>query len=314
MSDTRSKKPRRSPRSPTRTNKDGGGVQDMALNIERKTPESPIRPDTPATSNLGAVTPMNDLKANLTKVILSDPAILTPIIEAVAEALVTKLLSPDRIDSFVDRLAKSEPLVTSLVKSLESEVKQEVYQSLHMDAEDMGDAITTLEDKYSTFYETHKALQIKLDDLEQYSRRNCLIIHGLDDSNDYREPPESVVVSRLNTAMPNLHICMKDIDRVHRLGKPQQSPHKSRKQRPRPMIVKFVSYQHRAKAFQEKRLLKGTGMGITESLTPARLALLKTAQQNPKVTSAWSLDGRIICLLQNNHKVTVSSMAQLENI
>ena len=102
----------------------------------------------------------------------------------------------------------------------------------------------------------------KLDDLEQYSRRNCL--------HDYREPPESVVVSRLNTDMPNLHICMKDIDRVHRLGKPQQSPHKSRKQRPRPMIVKFVSYQHRAKAFQEKRLLKGTGMCITESLTPVR--------------------------------------------
>ncbi len=276
MSDNKSKKSRRSPRS-TRSNKDGGGsTHDVAPHSDRMS-ESLVRPNPPPSATEHPTdNTMNDLKVNLTKVILSDPAILTPIVEAVADTLVTKLLSPERINAIVDKLVKSKPLVTSLVKSLESDVKQEVYQSCKMDSEDMDNAITTLEEKCYSLRNTANDLQSRLDDFEQYSRRNCLLIHGLDDSEDYREAPESIVISRLNPVIPRLNIATKNIDRAHRIGKPKQSHHE--RGRPRPMLVKFLSYQDRAKVFQQKRLLKGTGMAVTESLTPTRLGLLKAAQ------------------------------------
>ena len=216
---------------------------------------------------------MDELKDNLTRVILSDPAILTPIVEAVAEALVSKLLSPDRIDSIVDGLSKSETLVSSMVNSLEPSVKQELYESLQMDSEDMGYAITCLEGKYSKLQESHQALLSKADDLEQYSRRNCLVIHGLVEADDNRESKESRVVATLNGVIPKLSIA---IDRAHRLGKPNKSPSNLENRRPRPLIVKFVRYAHLANIFRQKCLL-GTDMATTESLTPTRLALLKAA-------------------------------------
>ena len=51
-----------------------------------------------------------------------------------------------------------------------------------------------------------------------------------------------------------------DLERSHRIGRKTQ-----RSTKPRPILVKFVSYKVLAEVFRSKRDLKKTGLGITES-------------------------------------------------
>ena len=75
------------------------------------------------------------------------------------------------------------------------------------------------------------------------------------------------------------------IQRCHRLG--------AKKQTSRPIIMRFVSYADRKRVFNQKKLLKGTGVVITENLSPGRLQLYKKAQANKALTSTWTVDGNV---------------------
>ena len=98
-----------------------------------------------------------------------------------------------------------------------------------------------------------------LDRQEQYSRRNRLLIHGIDEEN--QENIDEVVINVLKKEMDE-----EDIDRSHCLG--NRKPDKSK---PRPIIIKFSRYNVRAKIFKNKRKLKGKQISVTESLTKTRM-------------------------------------------
>ena len=64
----------------------------------------------------------------------------------------------------------------------------------------------------------------------------------------------------------NIEISQISIDGSHRLGK-QKGPG----QKPQAIIVKFTRYKDRHPVFSNKKLLKGTGISVTESLTLKRM-------------------------------------------
>ena len=83
-----------------------------------------------------------------------------------------------------------------------------------------------------------KALSDEVDALEQCSRRNCLLLHGVPESSkDTTEAAIAVFNSRLDLNINNEYI-----DRSHRLGQPRSDTDSDR---PRPIIVKFASYETR---------------------------------------------------------------------
>ena len=96
-----------------------------------------------------------------------------------------------------------------------------------------------------------------LDRQEQYSRRNCLLIHGIDEEN--QENTDEVVINVLKKEMDE-EITHLDIDRSHRLGN-----RKLDKSKPRPIIIKFSRYNVRARIFKNKRKLEGKRTSVTES-------------------------------------------------
>ena len=63
------------------------------------------------------------------------------------------------------------------------------------------------------------------------------------------------------------------IDRSHRLGTRKLTDNTD-KHKPRPIIIKFVSYQHRAAVYRTKRKFKGTGFTITESLFSKKVLII----------------------------------------
>ena len=107
----------------------------------------------------------------------------------------------------------------------------------------------------------------KQDELEQYGRRENLRIYGVPETTSGRDDGENVIFKIAETLKINLK--QYDIQRAHRLGKP--------KNKPRPIIVRFLSYKKRCEFLHAKSKLKEADIPndifITEDLTPLCIKL-----------------------------------------
>ena len=72
---------------------------------------------------------------------------------------------------------------------------------------------------------------------EQYSRRNCLLVHGI--AEEKKEITDEVIINTINETL-DLDITLRDLQRTHRIGKPKKAGGKTR-----PIIVKFVRQNDR---------------------------------------------------------------------
>ena len=90
-----------------------------------------------------------------------------------------------------------------------------------------------------------------------------------------------------------------DINRSHRLGKPKS--YKNAK--PCPIIVKFVRYKTRNRIYRNKRKLKGTGIGVMESLTAKRINMLEQAREEHTFKNLWSQYSRIMFFDKDTNNV-----------
>ena len=233
-----------------------------------------------------------DLRTAIVDVLLNDDAVMQTSINAVSDALVSKLLaSKDFMATLADKLLSHRALDT---------VKQSVYEASAMDNSRTYASVTAMEGKLSALDNNNKALSDEMDALEQYSRRNCLLFHGVPET-DADDTTESVI--SLCKGKLDVDVSRYLIDRSHRLGQRHVGP--SGEYKPRPIIVKFRSYETRRSVFSAKRLLKGTKFVVTENLTRRRNDLLKKVRSLDTVSYAWKTDGRIVCLLEDGRKVTV---------
>lgn len=147
---------------------------------------------------------------------------------------------------------------------------------------------------------------IRQNKLEQYSRRNCLLIHGIDENGPQSEVDCVHAAVDIFRGTLNLEITPACIDRAHRIGVKKQD-------KKRPIIVKFVSYFHRRLVFTNKKLLKGSGTHITESLTGFNFQLLTEARRMFGIQNVWTIDGRII-IKDGDKKQTITTMENLKTL
>ena len=124
----------------------------------------------------------------------------------------------------------------------------------------------------------------KVDDLEQYGRSNCLIIHRCEEVSkrgEYLEH-EKYVYGLLNLNLKlNPPLQVNDIDIAHPLPAKNNNC---------PVIARFLRRRQRNYIFSQKRLLKGKQMIITEFLTKRRLQLLEAARDVFGWRSVWSFN------------------------
>ena len=123
-----------------------------------------------------------------------------------------------------------------------------------------------------------------LDSLEQYGRRNFLLLHGIPE--EAGEDTTNIFIE--NAKSLGVKISRQDISRSHRLGRPSRDG-----QAKRPIIARFVRYSDRARVYAAKKGFKGQRKLITESLTATRVARLKRAIIRYKSENVWTTDGEI---------------------
>ena len=128
----------------------------------------------------------------------------------------------------------------------------------------------------------------KIDRQEQYSRRNCILIHGIAENKE-----ENTNIDILDVKIDEI-----DIDRSHRIGRYDKAKKKSR-----PVIVKFARYNVRGRVFQEKQELKGSGKSITKGLTTRMIGQLDDAREKYGFNNVLSYDGKIMYKINNEVKV-----------
>ena len=135
----------------------------------------------------------------------------------------------------------------------------------------------------------------KIDRQEQYSRRNCILIHGIAENKEENTNQQAMdfIIDILDVKIDEI-----DIDRSHRIGRYDRA-----KKKARPVIVKFARYNVRGRVFQEKQELKGTGKSITKGLTTKMIGQLDDAREKYGFNNVLSYDGKIMYKINNEVKV-----------
>ena len=170
------------------------------------------------------------------------------------------------------------------------EVKEKITVTLVV-----KEKITELEKEIQHSKIKVETLQSAMVNQAQYSRRNCLIIHGEAVKSDSKEDTDQTAIKIFSEKL-GINMTKSNLDRLHRLRSFTGN-------RPSLIIVKFLSYNLRNQVFQNRKKLKGSGLVITKALTPQKRACVKRLtelRQQRLVLSNWTLDGRIFYTKPNN--------------
>ncbi|XP_031340978.1 uncharacterized protein LOC116169091 [Photinus pyralis] len=151
-------------------------------------------------------------------------------------------------------------------------------------------------------WEKTTVLNRKLDNLEQYTRRNNILIFGVREEDN--EVLTDKVISLLNTRM-GVKLDKGDIDRLHRFGKFGDKP--------RPIIIKFKGYEPKQAIIRKRKLLKGTPVVIKEDLTKERLSLFRELLSKVGNKNCWSRDGKLYCKINNQIRL-ITTDADLNDV
>ena len=127
-------------------------------------------------------------------------------------------------------------------------------------------------------------MEAQVDQQAQYSCRKCLYFPGIKEEKD--EDTDNIIINTVKEEM-DIEILPNDLDRSNCIGNPKT------KKKKWAIIVKFVRYNLRHNIFKNRKLLKGKGVSITESLTKDCMAKLNDARETYDFRNVWTSDGKI---------------------
>lgn len=137
-------------------------------------------------------------------------------------------------------------------------------------------------------------LSLKLDDLEQYTRKFNLKIYGIPEKSE--EDTEQIILDLAKCL--NVDLVPEDVDISHRVKKGNIQP--------RPIIVRFSNYYSKERMYHNRRKLRRANVReslrgaervyINENLTAQRASLSKKVRDKKRLHEdwrVWTLDGKI---------------------
>ena len=152
--------------------------------------------------------------------------------------------------------------------------------------------IEELRGEVSSLNQKLNGITEQVDWQEQYSIRNCLLIHGITEGN--QENTDDLVLEIFREKL-DIELTQRDLHRTYRIGKNDKSSNQ-----PRPVIVNFIRYNDRKKIFSKKKQLKNSGISIAESLTKLRMGKLAKAREEFGFRNVCTVVGRICYIGQGS--------------
>ena len=177
----------------------------------------------------------------------------------------------------VEDIKEFKEVATNRLEELEKSTQftSSKHEELTHEQSTMQQYLNAISNENEALKRQVKTLQVQIEDQQQYSRRNCILIHGIPEN----EPEDSdKLVMDVFTDRLGIMLEIQDIVRSHRLGPSVRvlAPRTDQDTvKVRPIIVKFVSYRVRQLVMKRRRNLKGSKMSITECLIKSRQSLHK---------------------------------------
>lgn len=200
----------------------------------------------------------------------------------------------------VAEFLRQPDVLAQLVETLVVKATDKLQKAVEKSAEEVEKLQQQLNASERENQKLREDMETRDDEIEQYQRRNSLRIFGIPEKQG--ENTDEIVLSV--AARLKVDIREEDIDRSHRVGHGQAS------NRPRPIIVKFVSYRRRSLLYGAKRHLKGSGITVREDLTASRLKVLRAAITRYGEANVWTQDGTVV-ILEGEERHRVTRFAQL---
>ncbi|KAI5631855.1 hypothetical protein NE865_15431 [Phthorimaea operculella] len=147
-------------------------------------------------------------------------------------------------------------------------------------------------------------LALETDNLEMRSRRAILLLHGLPEE---QEDTYAAVVQLAENklGLPEFRRC--DMSRCFRMGHTTLG-------KPRPILLEFNDLSTRSTFWSAKKLLKNTGITMSEFLTKSRHSLFMETRKRLGISKCWTRDGVIYCIGSDSQRRRITSAAELEKI
>lgn len=188
----------------------------------------------------------------------------------------------------------SEDIATKITSNVTKNIEQKITE-----------VFASYEYRITALVNENNLLNDKIDTLEQYTRRNSVRIFGIPEQNN--EDTLTVIKSFLSDRL-KLPETVNMIDRCHRLRSTSGIASSSNKSPP--IIVKFSSYFAKERINKSKKLLKGSGVSISDDLTKKRYNLYREAVKKGGQRYTWHYDGKIFI----NHKGSRTQIRTSEDL
>ena len=188
--------------------------------------------------------------------------------------------------------------------------KDEIIQSSNNEVSSIQNRVDKLESQVYLLEDALINNEIKINNTDQYSRRNNIVIQGITQSIKYTDL-EDKVINVLDKV--NVKVTKNDIEACHRLGDSRKT------------IVRFVNRKHSLEALKHKKMLISvdlTSIGLDKN---KNLFCIKTSDYNNKIAfhypgfrrkrlidSMWAYSRKVFIKIQDNgNKEKIKHLSQL---
>ena len=183
--------------------------------------------------------------------------------------------------------------------------------------------LSAVQQELAETQEQLRSSEKRLDALETYSRRNCLLVNGVPELPD--ENTDNLVLDLARAA--GLQLTADDLDRSHRLGRQQGSV-----DRPRAIILKLLSYNKRQQFYEARRELSAHRVAdhpvltrhvleevyISDFLTSKNhntLYICRQLKKRGRLWAAYTTNGNIkVRKAENQPARTINDVADLHDL
>ena len=223
-------------------------------------------------------------------------------------------------DKFIQTYLESpnDPRVKEALSAILKDAFLQYVQQLETTTKWNQQRIVALETELRTTKSERDSLQRDLRELQQYTRRNALRVYNPswpEPTNQVEPEDTDALILKLAEDL-DVPLAPWEIGRSHRVGRPRNDGS------PRPIIVKFISYNVRRRVYDARKKLRDTprlrGIYINEDLTPENNKLAYDARQlkrNGQLYDTFTRDGRIFVRRnQGNRPVVVKDFDHMMSI
>ena len=230
-------------------------------------------------------------------------------IKSYLDYAIKNLVTKSDIDSLKSFIEEQSALIKNLTEKIST--LDEKLNASEASIEKLNDKITNLEGKLAYFDSQDELKSRKIDDLEQYGRRESLRFGGFEvKENEFKEC-ESKVKSYIKNCL-NVDTEESEFSRIHRIGPKINKNGKAFQQ----IIVKFKGFVPRTKCYRAMK--QKSDIAIHLDLTKCRYLLLNAygkAKNCASVEFACADINCSLCLrLKNGNWKFFNSLEELEKL